>query len=118
MKLFIGVLAIQGAFAEHEACLMKAFKAIRHENTTESLDLDVKEIRTVSDIAELDGLILPGGESTTMGKFLERNDFKDDIKSWMNQELKPVVWGTCAGLILLANKLEGVVKDGGQSNVK
>lgn len=87
----IGVLAIQGAFVEHIAALKK-------------LGVDSFEIRQLKDIDRpMDGLILPGGESTTMGKLLHDlglfQPLQDKIKAGLP------VFGTCAGLILLANKL-------------
>ncbi len=118
MKAKIGILAIQGAFLEHKTCLTKAIKSIRDNCKDENLEIEILEVRDAKDMTDLDALIIPGGESTTMGKSLDRNGFKNHIKSWMNQQdRKPVVWGTCAGMILLANNLEGV-KDGGQSNVR
>ena len=60
------------------------------------------------------GLIIPGGESTVMGHLLKKNAFLQKIKNWLNNgEDQKFVWGTCAGLILLANQLENA-KEGGQ----
>ena len=87
----IGVFALQGAFIEHERALL-------------SLGAEVKEIRLLSDFTEdLDGVILPGGESTVQGKLLREGGFLEPLKERIQAGLP--VWGTCAGLILLANRL-------------
>lgn len=87
----IAVLAVQGAFIEHEKKL-------------EQLGATVFEIRQRKDLAqEFDGLILPGGESTVMGKLLRELDLFDPLHAKIQAGL-PVL-GTCAGLILLADRL-------------
>lgn len=87
----IGVFALQGAFIEHERALL-------------SLGAEVKEIRLFSDFSdELDGVILPGGESTVQGKLLREGGFLEPLKKRIEEGLP--VYGTCAGMILLANKL-------------
>ena len=87
----IGVLAVQGAFAEH--C-----KAM------EKLDVSCVEIRQAKDLDQrLDGLILPGGESTVQGKLLRELGMFDTVKKRIEEGL-PVL-ATCAGLILLAEKI-------------
>ena len=93
----IGVLALQGAFAEHRKMLKK-------------LGIQSFEIRKKSDLSnavnnnDIDGLIIPGGESTVIGKLLYDLDLFDDIKKLILEGLP--VFGTCAGLILLARKIE------------
>lgn len=82
----IGVLALQGAFIEHIQCL-------------EKLGVNGIEIRQSTDLDGLDGLILPGGESTVQGKLLHDLKMFDKIKQLISEGL-PVL-GTCAGLILL-----------------
>ena len=92
-KLKIGVLALQGGFIEH----------IQH---LQSLQVDAFEIRKKTDLhQEIDGLILPGGESTTMGILLKELDMFDDIQLKIDNGLP--VFGTCAGMILLARKISG-----------
>jgi len=88
----IGVVAIQGGFAEHIEML-------------EKLGCTCIEIRQRSDLSkhQLDGLILPGGESTVIGKLLHELDLFDKIKEMLDHGL-PVL-GTCAGMILLAKKI-------------
>ena len=93
----IGVLALQGAFIEHEKIL-------------EKIGVETFEIRKKSDLSNavsdnsIDGLIIPGGESTTIGKLLHDLDLFDDIKELISDGLP--TFGTCAGLILLAKKIE------------
>lgn len=87
----IAVLAVQGAFLEHEKIL-------------DLLGAEHFEIRRKADLAQdFDGLILPGGESTTMGKLLYDLDIFDILKSKIENGLP--VFGTCAGMILLAKNL-------------
>ena len=93
----IGVLAVQGAFSEHEAMLKKISSQC-------DIDVNTVEIRQRKDLdTNLDGLILPGGESTVMGKLLKELNLFEDIKKLIENGL-PVL-GTCAGLILLAEKI-------------
>lgn len=91
MTMKIAVLAVQGAFIEHEKMLSE-------------LGIQSFEIRKKSDLQqEIDGLILPGGESTVQGKLLRELDLLDPLKQRLASGL-PVL-GTCAGLILLAEEL-------------
>lgn len=87
----IGILALQGAFIEHE-------KMIR------SLGADTVEIRNQGDLTHFDGLILPGGESTTQRKLLKEEGLFDPLKKAIEGGL-PVL-ATCAGMILLARHLD------------
>lgn len=86
----IGVLAVQGAFIEHEHMIEK----IGHTAI---------EIRQKDDLKGLDGLILPGGESTVQGQLLNKLDMMDDIRAMINNGL-PIL-ATCAGLILLSEHI-------------
>jgi 5'-phosphate synthase pdxT subunit len=87
----IGVLALQGGFTEH----------IRMLN---SLNVDAFEIRKKTDLdTATDGLILPGGESTTIGKLLKELNLFDRLQKQIKDGLP--VFGTCAGMILLAKKI-------------
>ncbi|CAM9502178.1 unnamed protein product [Chrysoparadoxa australica] len=97
----IGVLALQGAFEEHAAVLKK-------------LGAEVTEIRLPSHFEGLDGIILPGGESTAMALIGERWGVFPSLKQWV-ADGRPV-WGTCAGMILLSSKAL-MTKQGGQSLV-
>lgn len=86
----IGVLALQGAFREHRWML-------------EKLGVEVTEVRKPEDLEVVDGLVIPGGESTTIGKLL--NDFK--IMEPLRQKISNgfPVYGTCAGMILLCDEI-------------
>lgn len=91
-NLKIGVLAVQGAFKEHEQML-------------DICGASHFQIRQKSDLLQpLDGLILPGGESTVQGKLLKELNMLDTLKYMISNGLP--VFGTCAGLILLANHIE------------
>jgi 5'-phosphate synthase pdxT subunit len=91
MKL--GVIAIQGDVSEHVEALENALRQ-RGENG------EVVTIKHKGIVPECDALVLPGGESTTLGKLLMREGIADEIRD-MNAAGKPIM-GTCAGLILLA----------------
>ena len=82
----IGVLALQGDFAEHSAML-------------KSLGVGVGEVRLAEHLDDLDGLIIPGGESTTIGKLAIDFGLMEPLRSFGQQR---AVWGTCAGAIFLS----------------
>ena len=82
----IGVLALQGAFAEHIVLLSK-------------LGVETAEVRLPAQLDDLDGLIIPGGESTTMGKLMVDYELLEPLRDF---GLAHAIWGTCAGTILLA----------------
>ncbi len=86
----IGVLALQGDFAEHVAVF-------------EHLGANTREVRSPSDLEQLSGLIIPGGESTTISALLERWELTAPIISLARGGMP--VWGTCAGLILMARSI-------------
>ena len=83
----IGVLALQGDFAEHIAML-------------DALGVDTLEIRLPAQLAQIDALIIPGGESTTITRLLDIYDLREPIRR-LGAEGLPI-WGTCAGAIVLA----------------
>lgn len=85
----IGVLALQGAFIEH-------IKKLRH------LGAQTREVRLPGDLEGLDGLIIPGGESTTIGKLAVEFGLIDPLRNFARQ--RPT-WGTCAGMIFLAKDI-------------
>ena len=94
----VGVLCIQGAFIEHVRMLQKISDSMARRG---SFKLKVIDVRKPDQLSGLDGLIVPGGESTTLSIFLKKNNFEEALKSWAFDEKRPgVVWGTCAGLIL------------------
>jgi 5'-phosphate synthase pdxT subunit len=90
--LKIGVLALQGAFREHRL-------------TLERCGVEALEIRKAEELGVIDGLILPGGESTTIGKLLVDWGLMDKIKERATAGM--AVYGTCAGMIVLAKDIIG-----------
>ena len=86
----IGVLALQGDFAEHIASL-------------KSIGIEAIEVRKVSQLEGLDGLIIPGGESTTITKLMDAYGFREALPAAVEKGL--AVWGTCAGMIVMAREL-------------
>lgn len=90
MRKHVGVLALQGAFREHRQVL-------------EYLGCEVVEVRNASDLKEINGLIIPGGESTAMGKLLQFNGLGEKIKELGAKDLP--IFGTCAGMILLSKTI-------------
>jgi 5'-phosphate synthase pdxT subunit len=86
----IGVLALQGDFAEHVSLLGM-------------LNVDAVEIRTADQLDNIDALIVPGGESTSMAKLMDIYGLREPLLHFARSG-KPL-WGTCAGLILLAGRL-------------
>ncbi|HYM90642.1 MAG TPA: pyridoxal 5'-phosphate synthase glutaminase subunit PdxT [bacterium] len=88
----IGVLAIQGDVIEHRAVLRR-------------LGVEEVEVRSPRDLADLDGLILPGGESTTIGKLMVRYGLDRAIPDQAGRGM--AIYGTCAGMILLARRAAG-----------
>ncbi|QQK74172.1 pyridoxal 5'-phosphate synthase glutaminase subunit PdxT [Salicibibacter cibarius] len=92
----IGVLALQGAVHEHA-------KMIESEGTSKAVF-----VKRPEQLLDLDGLILPGGESTTMRRLIDRYDFMNPLRQFAASG-KPV-FGTCAGLILMANGIKGEEK--------
>ncbi len=87
----VGVLAIQGDYREHRTLL-------------ESLGADVKEIRLPDQLDEVDGLIIPGGESTTIVQLIDIYNMREKLRERVLNEGMPT-WGTCAGMILLAERV-------------
>jgi 5'-phosphate synthase pdxT subunit len=90
--IVVGVLALQGAFAEHAAMLRQ-------------VEAEPRFVRGPGDLEELDGLILPGGESTAIGLLLHRYGLIQPLIRMARRGFP--VFGTCAGLILLARELSG-----------
>ena len=86
----IGVLALQGDFAEHIVAL-------------QALGADAVEVRTLDQLRAVDGLVIPGGESTTIARLLIAFDLLEPLRDLIAGGLP--VWGTCAGAILLAKRV-------------
>ena len=86
----VGVLALQGAFREHEQMLHRMGVATR-------------QVRLPRDLADIDRIILPGGESTTIGKLLVMYDLLAPLRERINAGMP--TWGTCAGAILMSRRI-------------
>lgn len=95
--LQIGVLALQGDVAEH-------LEATRQAAQKGKLPVSLRTVRTAGELAGLHGLLLPGGESTTLSLLLQKNGMLEPMKEI------PGLFGTCAGLILMAKEVEGKVE--------
>ena len=89
--MLIGVLALQGAFESHQQRLAE-------------LGVATRQVRTPRDLHGIDALVMPGGESTTMSKLLATSELFDPIAELLRAGLP--VFGTCAGMILLATEIE------------
>ena len=92
-RITIGVMALQGDFDAHRETLLKL------------PDVDVLNVRTPEDLAAVDALILPGGESTTMGKLLLRFELMEPLRARLEAGMP--AFGTCAGLIMLSTDILG-----------
>ena len=90
MNMHIGVLALQGAFAAHSDCLA-------------SIGVQSVEVRTLEQLNSVDALLMPGGESSTMSQLLESSGLFDPISARIADGMP--VFGTCAGMILLASEI-------------
>ena len=92
----IGILAVQGDFAAHAAMLA-------------GMGIEAAEVRAREDLAGCDGLILPGGESTTQLQFLQEEGLYDAIKKFAAED--KAIFGTCAGAILLATEVKNPLQE-------
>src|SRR6267143_3190168 len=95
-RVKIGILAVQGDFEAHAAML-------------ERLDVETAEVRTCADLDGCEGLILPGGESTTQLQFLQEEGLREAILKFAGQG--GAIFGTCAGAILLATEVQNPRQD-------
>ena len=86
----IGVLAVQGDFAEHIAILRR-------------LNVECREVRLPEQLDGIDGLIIPGGESTTLSRLMSIYHLREPVQAMAAQG--KAVWGTCAGMIMLAHEI-------------
>lgn len=94
--MLIGILAVQGGVREHQ-------------RTLDELNIEHRAVRRVEHLEGLNGLILPGGESTTMSKLLELGGLLEPLRSALAQGLP--AYGTCAGMILLASQVLNTRRD-------
>ncbi len=93
----VGILALQGAFIEHEQAIKKC-------------GAEAYQIRTREELEKVDALIIPGGESTTIGKLMKATQLAEKIIEKYQQGMP--IWGTCAGMILLAKEIVDMQQPG------
>lgn len=91
----VGVVAIQGDFEKH----LDSLRATGREG------LNLSEVRTPEELAKVERVILPGGESTTVGLLMQRFGLGDALRRAASEGMP--VWGTCMGMILMAKEIEG-----------
>ncbi|KAF9475827.1 SNO glutamine amidotransferase [Pholiota conissans] len=99
-RTVIGILALQGAFAEHKTAL---------EKLPVKRKLETLLVKTPEDLARCDALIIPGGESTTIALLARISGLLEPLREFV--KVKPI-WGTCAGAILLSQEVENAKKGG------
>ena len=88
--MIIGVLAVQGDFAEHIAILKE-------------LGVETREVRLPHQLKGLDGLIMPGGESTTLSRLMTIYELREPVRAMAAQG--KAIWGTCAGMVMMASEI-------------
>jgi pyridoxal 5'-phosphate synthase pdxT subunit len=96
-KKIVGILALQGDFVEHAAAIKRCGG-------------EARLVKNAAELSQCDSLIIPGGESTTMGIIAASIGLIEPLKKFIASDAP--VWGTCAGLILLANKVVNQKQDG------
>jgi 5'-phosphate synthase pdxT subunit len=99
-KLRIGVLALQGDFEAHLRALQRAAETLH-------LAVEGVPVKLPRHLSDLDGIILPGGESTTIGKLMVLYGLSEPLQQMISQGIP--AWGTCAGLILLARETDNAL---------
>ena len=101
-RIKVGVLALQGAFSEHISALKKC-------------GVSVTQIKLPGQLEDVDGLIIPGGESTAMSKLMKKYNFFEPLDIFFKKK-KPI-FGICAGLIILAKEIDGEKSGFGYINI-
>ncbi|KAF2138969.1 uncharacterized protein K452DRAFT_233114 [Aplosporella prunicola CBS 121167] len=107
----VGVLALQGAFSEHVQLLRQAVGELKAKRVDDDSQWTLLEVRTPDELARCNALILPGGESTTMSLVAQRSGLLEPLREFVKVQRNPT-WGTCAGLILLAESANRTKKGG------
>ena len=102
--LSIGVLGIQGAISEHVSMMQEVFKKNNRKEP-------VRIVRNYAELSQVKGLIIPGGESTTISLFLLHNGLHEIIRDRIQNDKSFCVMGTCAGCALLASEITDNKKD-------
>ncbi|KAL2872624.1 pyridoxal 5'-phosphate synthase glutaminase subunit PdxT [Aspergillus lucknowensis] len=110
IKITVGVLALQGAFYEHVVLLKRAAATLASQQLSSSY-WEFLEVRTPQELERCDALVLPGGESTAISLVAARSNLLDPLRDFVKVHRKPT-WGTCAGLILLAESANRTKKGG------
>ncbi|KAI9861732.1 MAG: hypothetical protein M1813_005081 [Trichoglossum hirsutum] len=105
--IVVGVLALQGAFSEHIQLLRQAARSL----SAFEAQWTFLEVRTAAQLSQCEALIIPGGESTTMSLVAARSNLLDPLREFVKVHRNPT-WGTCAGLILLAEAANRTKKGG------
>jgi len=106
----IGVLALQGAFNEHIQLLRQAAQLLASKDIVRRR-WSFLEVRTQAELSSCDALIIPGGESTAISLVAQRSNMLEPLRDFVKVARKPT-WGTCAGLILLAESANRTKKGG------
>ncbi|CAH0482276.1 unnamed protein product [Peronospora belbahrii] len=109
MNIVVGVLALQGAFEEHIS-MLQGLSATTV--TGQTVIVTAVAIRLPEQLQNVDALVLPGGESTTIGKVAVRWGLVEPLKKWV-ADCRPI-WGTCAGMIMLSQQAKHT-EEGGQT---
>ncbi|KAF9782076.1 class I glutamine amidotransferase-like protein [Thelephora terrestris] len=102
-SMVIGILALQGAFVEHQVMLQKLAPSLH-------VEISVNLVRSIQDLQACDALVIPGGESTTIALLAKHSGLLDPLRDFI--KTKPV-WGSCAGAILMSRSVTNA-KQGGQ----
>ncbi|KAL4864471.1 hypothetical protein BDV12DRAFT_11246 [Aspergillus spectabilis] len=110
IKITVGVLALQGAFHEHIVLLKKAAASLTATQSSLS-HWEFLEVRTPQELEQCNALVLPGGESTAISLVAASSNLLEPLRDFVKVHRKPT-WGTCAGLILLAESANRTKKGG------
>ncbi|VEU19471.1 DEKNAAC100187 [Brettanomyces naardenensis] len=103
-QIRVGVLALQGSFREHLSHLSKLFEELAKSEDYSEYEFKDVAVRTAKDLEGLSGIIICGGESTTMSILLQRKHLLNPLRQLIREDHLPA-WGTCCGLILLSNRV-------------
>lgn len=101
-SVVIGILALQGAFIEHQVMLQKLTSSLQ-------IEISVDLVRSVQDLHACDALVIPGGESTTIALLAKNSGLLEPLREFI--KAKPV-WGSCAGAILMSRRVTNTKKGG------
>ncbi|KAF3767195.1 hypothetical protein M406DRAFT_39043 [Cryphonectria parasitica EP155] len=112
MAVTIGVLALQGGFLEHLSLLQRSAQHLASSpEYAKKFTFELIEVRNPQDLAKCDALVIPGGESTTIALIAAQSGLLEPLREFVKTSQKPT-WGTCAGLILLAEQANATKKGG------